>query len=110
MSRNPSRKLCGARLDRSDDAFERVRNRAITRGQDPEAAVLKRLRHHGFCTRPALPDSNCCQWHGGRSTGPADRGAGRRRMVDEMRDAITRGELARVPWGRKPGGKNRPKA
>jgi hypothetical protein len=104
------RKLCGARLDRSDAAFGRVLDRAAARKQDPEAAILARLRHRGFCTRPALPGSARCQRHGGHSTGPADGGAGRRRMVDEMRDAIARGELARVPWGRKPGGKNRPKA
>jgi hypothetical protein len=110
MKRNRTRKRCGALLDRSGKAFDRVRDRAAARGQDPDAAVLACLHHRGTCTRPALPDSKRCQWHGGRSTGPIDGGAGRRRMVDEVHAKITRGELERVPWGRRKGGTNRPKA
>jgi hypothetical protein len=117
MSRNPVRKLCGARLDRSDAAFDRVRARALARGQDPERAVLARLRHRGFCTRPALPGSARCKWHGALSTAPvtadgmastiAAMKAGRARWVADMRAKITTGEIDRFPNGRKAGGKNR---
>ncbi len=112
--RTPNRELCGALLDRSDAAFDRVRKRAIARGQDPEAAVRAYLRHRGLCTRPALANGRC-RWHGGLSVGgTSDAGKARtvkarRDMVAEVHDAIARGELERVPWGRKAGGRNRPK-
>ena len=112
--RTPNRKLCGASLDRSDAAFDRARDRAVARKLDPEAAVRARLRHRGTCTRPALANGRC-RWHGGLSVGgTSDAGKartvkGRHDMVAEVHDAIARGELERVPWGRKAGGRNRPK-
>jgi hypothetical protein len=117
MSRYPGRKLCGARLDRSDAAFDRVRARALARGQDPERAVLARLRHRGFCTRPALPGSARCKWHGALSTAPvtaegmastiAAMKAGRVRWVADMRAKIATAEIDRFPCGRRAGGRNR---
>jgi hypothetical protein len=67
-----------------------------------------RLRHRGLCTRPALPGFDRCQWHGGLSTGPRSVDD-RRRYVDDVKETIKRGKIDRVPWGRKPGGRNRPK-
>jgi hypothetical protein len=105
-------KLCGARLDRADAAFDRVHARAVARGKDADDAIRAYLRHRGFCKRPALSGSDRCQWHGGHSTGPtseqgkantiAAMAEGRRRWLAKLK-----AEGKPVPFGRKRGGKNR---
>lgn len=108
MTRAPDCKLCGAHIDRSDAAMDRVRARAVRQGKDPDAAVKARLRHNGFCTRPALPDAGRCQWHGGQSTGAvtaegqAKQKAGRAAWL-----AARRAAGLPLTMGRKAGGKNR---
>ena len=70
-----------------------------------------RNRSGGMCKRFALHESLRCALHGGRSIGPtsgegtqrsvAARVEGRRRWVERMRLAKARGEIEKIPGGRR---------
>ena len=88
-----TRKLCGARLKVAD--YDRVRKRAIAQGKDPDVEVRKRLHSDGNCTRPALPDSDRCVWHGGYSTGPTTE-AGKATLVAKCSPLARRYQSCRL--------------
>jgi hypothetical protein len=108
MMLDPNRKLCGARLAAAD--FDRIRQRALRQGDDPDLAVKTRLRHSGFCERRPLPGSDRCQWHGGYSTG-ALTPQGKARALAGRAAWLAARKAAGLPltMGRKAGGKNRPR-
>jgi hypothetical protein len=113
MIKYPDLVLKRARRRRCD-AHTRINiaaaERALRAGRRPGF-----LRSSGYCRNWALPGSNRCRLHGGRSTGPVT-AEGMARTVAAMKAgrlrwlANLKAEGKQVPCGRKKGGHNRPAA
>ena len=104
MLKPAKRRRCDAHTRMNIAAAER----AVREGRRPSF-----LRSSGYCRNWALPGSNRCRLHGGRSTGPTTP-EGMARTVAAMKAgrvlwlARLKSDGKPVPCGRKKGGRNRP--